>query len=166
MRPLITPRLRLEFVTAALARIAGHGRPALEAAIGARLPSVWEGDYVFARSRWVLVDSPPIHALIVRREDALVVGEVRFEAVETDVYEIGYAVGAPFRREGIATEAGGALIAWLDQTVGAQKIVAGCAMGNRASVRTLRRLGFELDGSARRGQAFWWIWAPGGLPGY
>ena len=35
-------------------------------------------------------------------------------------------------------------------------------MNNKASIRTLRRLGFELDGSSARGNAFWWVRRPGG----
>jgi RimJ/RimL family protein N-acetyltransferase len=50
----------------------------------------------------------------------------------------------------------GAVIAALEDH-GATHIIAGCDMKNVASVRTLRRLGFTLDGSIARADAFWWV---------
>jgi RimJ/RimL family protein N-acetyltransferase len=165
MTSLTTSRLRLEFVTPALARIAEHGRTPLEAALGARLHEAWDGSYVFRRTRRVLVDEAPIHALVVWQVAATVIGEVRFEPLQEGVFEIGYAIAAPFRRQGFATEAVGRLVRWLDQEKAARTIVAGCDMANKPSVRTLRRLGFELDGADQASKAFWWVWAPEGLGG-
>jgi RimJ/RimL family protein N-acetyltransferase len=164
MTALTTPRLRLEFVTPELARIAGQGRAALEAALGARIGEDWSGGYVFQRSRRVALDDHPIHAVIILKAEALVVGELRFEPLDDGVFEIGYAVATPYRRRGIAVEATARLLAFLQDEAAAARIVAGCGMANIASVRTLRRLGFELDGSSARARAFWWIWAPERAP--
>lgn len=165
MTSLRTPRLRLEFVTPALARLAAHGRAPLEAAIGARVHEAWIGDHVFRTGPRVLVSEAPRHALVILEAEGLLVGDLRFEVVGEGVFEIGYAIAPGYRRQGLATEAAGRIIRWLDEDVGALRIIAGCAMANRASVRTLRRLGFDLDGSSRDGDAFWWVWSPAGPGG-
>jgi ribosomal-protein-alanine N-acetyltransferase len=69
--------------------------------------------------------------------------------------EIGYSVAPPWRRRGLATEGAGAVLDWLFEEAGARRALAGCDLGNRASVRTLRKLGFWLDGAAAG--AFWWV---------
>jgi len=96
----------------------------------------------------------------VHRSDNVVVGDVRFEPSlqAPDEVEIGYGVALSYRRQGYATEAAGAVIDWLFHEGGAAEIIAGCDRRNVASVRTLRRLGFWLDGSA--GRAFWWLLTP------
>jgi RimJ/RimL family protein N-acetyltransferase len=158
---LVTPRLRLVPVTDETVRAAARGKAALERAIGATIPEGWRGEYVFERGRRSAVRDRPRHALVVRSADNVLVGEVRFEPLpqttrfEED-WEIGYAIAAPFRRQGYASEATGAVLDWLEGE-GVERIVAGCHMKNVASVRTLRKLGFELDGSSARQSAFWWV---------
>lgn len=161
---LATARLRLVPVTEDVVRAASRGKAALEGAIGATIPEGWRGDYVFERRRRAAVRDMPRHALVVRASDNMLIGEVRFEALpqttsfEED-WEIGYAIAPAFRRQGFAVEAVEAVIEWLEAQ-GADRIVAGCHMKNVASVRTLRRLGFELDGSNARSSAFWWVRRP------
>jgi [ribosomal protein S5]-alanine N-acetyltransferase len=70
------------------------------------------------------------------------------------VVEIGYAILPAYRRQGFAVEAMTALIDELWQDAAIDTLIAGCDMKNIASIRTLRRLGFELD--ITRGRAFWW----------
>jgi RimJ/RimL family protein N-acetyltransferase len=162
---LETPRLRLLFVTPPIAQAAAEGQDGFARAINAEIDPDWRGGHIFERARRVLLDDRPVHALIILKRERLLVGELRFEPLREGVYEIGYAICPAHRRQRLATEAAAALIAWLDEGIGASRIVAGCAMSNKASVRTLRRLGFELDSSTKSG-AFWWTWAPAGLPGY
>lgn len=154
-RTLYTPRLRLEPVTGALTRAAGEGKAALERALGAEIDPGWREDHVFQRRR-VAVDDRPDHALVIHIDDARLIGEVRFEALrQGDGVEIGYAIVPAYRRQGFAVEAAEAVIAALE-AAGTPLIIAGCDMRNVASVRTLRRLGFHLDGSVARSRAFWW----------
>jgi [ribosomal protein S5]-alanine N-acetyltransferase len=162
--PLFTPRLRLEPVTARLAAAAREGERAFASVLNAQVPDDWRAaslDLIgrSARSSWGESD-PPIRAVVVHREDGCVIGDVRFEpSPQTqDEIEIGYSVAASRRRQGFAVEASGAVIDWLFQEGGGAEIIAGCDRRNLASVRTLRRLGFWLDG-ARRG-AFWWVLTP------
>jgi RimJ/RimL family protein N-acetyltransferase len=157
---LATARLRLVPVTDDLVRAAARGKAALERTLGATIPDGWRGDYVFERGRRAAVRDLPRHALIVRTADNVLIGEVRFEALPQTVrfeedWEIGYAIAPLYRRQGYAVEATEAVLGWLDD-LGVERVVAGCHMKNIASVRTLRKLGFTLDGSHARTSAFWW----------
>ncbi len=166
MRPLLAPlyteRLRLEPVTPALADAAARGDAALAARVQADL-GAWAPARVAAlagpRAAWGPPPAPT-HALIVSLEAARVIGDVRFEPTPrfAQTVELGYGVAAEFRQRGYATEAAGAVLDWLFTEGGAARVIAGCHRANAASVRVLRRLGFELDGSA--GTAFWWAITP------
>ncbi len=154
--PLHTARLRLEPVTGALTRAAGEGKAALELALDAEVDAGWRGEHVFGRAR-VAVDDRPRHALVIHEADRKLIGEVRFEPLRHgEGFEIGYAIVPAYRRQGYAVEAARAVIRALEDH-GANHIIAGCDMRNVASVRTLRRLGFTLDGSIARANAFWWV---------
>lgn len=153
---LRTARLRLEPVTGALTLAAGKGKAALEQALGAEVDAGWRGDHIFHRNR-LAVDDRPRHALVIHEADRRLIGEVRFEALRHgEGFEIGYAIVPAYRRQGYAVEATRAVIRALEDH-GASHIIAGCDMKNVASVRTLRRLGFTLDGSIARANAFWWV---------
>ena len=144
--PLHTARLRLEPVSGALTRAAGEGKTSLELALDAEVDAGWRGEHIFGRAR-VAVDDHPRHALVVHETDRKLIGEVRFEPLR---------VVPAYRRQGYAVEATRAVIGALEDQ-GATHIIAGCDMRNVASVRTLRRLGFTLDGSIARANAFWWV---------
>jgi RimJ/RimL family protein N-acetyltransferase len=62
--------------------------------------------------------------------------------------EVTYAVAAPFRRRGYATEAVGAFAAWTLTRPGCARLVARVLADNLGSRRLLERLGFGLDGVA------------------
>lgn len=158
VQPILTPRLRLEPVTRALALAAGEGRAAFSAAIGAVAPPDW-----CASSLDLVAHSgpaeAPVRAVAIHRGDGEVIADVRFEPPGraqshlADI-EIGYSVARGRRRQGYAVEATGAVMAALFEA-GAETILAGCDKDNLASIRTLRRLGFWLDSTPRR--TFWWV---------
>ncbi len=157
--PLLTPRLRIEPVTPALASAARRGQRAFAEAIGAAAPIEWVASSL---NQVACSAGPPAptRAVAVDRRDDVVVGDVRFEAPRRDQFEladveIGYSVAASRRRQGVAAEAAGAVIAWLFAEAGAETILAGCDKDNLASIRTLRRLGFWLDSNP--GRVFWWV---------
>jgi RimJ/RimL family protein N-acetyltransferase len=156
-RTLFTPRLRLEPVTAELSAIANDGVGALARTLEADIPSDWvRAGLPLVRQRHAPGAWRPIRCVAVHRAEQVVVGDIRFERIRSDdeVYEIGYAIIPAYRRQGLAVEAAGRVIDWLFGEARAALVIAGCDRKNRGSVRTLRKLGFWLDGS--RGSAFWW----------
>lgn len=161
-KPLWTARLRLEPMTPALAEAAASGPVALADALNADIPEAWAptGLRLLAQVRRASA-AAPIRAVIVHSGEERVIGDVRFEpALLADAtVEIGYEIISAYRRQGYATEATRRVIDWLFDEAGVETVIAGCHMRNRASVRTLRKLGFLLDG-ARRGRAFWWVMTP------
>lgn len=56
--------------------------------------------------------------------------------------EIGYGLAPAARGEGLGTEAVGVLVAWAERQAGVRRVVARTRVGNDASRRLLRRLGF------------------------
>lgn len=160
-RPIRTARLRLEPLTRPLADAAQRGATAFADALDADIPDEWigNGNHLAALARrrsWAL--DTPTHAVVIHRADERVIGDIRFEPVSgvPDTLELGYGIAAAYRRKGYAYEASKAILDYQFDHAGVQRVIAGCDMRNAASVRTLRKLGFWLDG-ARRGQAFWWI---------
>jgi [ribosomal protein S5]-alanine N-acetyltransferase len=163
MQPILTPRLRLEPVTPALASAARAGPGAFADTIGARVPEDWRHTSLAlvaraAGSAWG--PAAPTRVVAIHRSEGAVVGDLRFEPPgpgqrELGQVEIGYSVAASRRRQGYAVEAGQALIGWLFAEAGAETILAGCDQDNLASIRTLRRLGFWLDSNP--GRNFWWV---------
>lgn len=59
--------------------------------------------------------------------------------------EIGYGLAPSVRRRGLGTETVKALLAWV-RSQGATRVRAEVLPGNEASLRLLRRLGFDLAG--------------------
>lgn len=162
--PLLTPRLRLEPVTPALAMAARAGHEAFADVLGVHAPSDWVAASLglVARSASEAWGSEvmPTRVIAIHRDEFEIVGDVRFEPSlrARDEYEIGYGVARSRRRQGYATEATGAIIDWLFAEAAADSIIAGCAKDNLASVNTLRRLGFWLD--TNPGTVFWWLLNP------
>lgn len=158
--PILTPRLRLEPITPALAAAARAGADALASALGASAVRDWAGASLALVGRsapdW---SAAPIRALVVRSADRSIIGDVRFEpSTRANCLEIGYSIARSERRRGYAGEAAGAIVDWLLFEAGEKRLIAGCDRRNVGSVRVLRRLGFWLDG-AERG-AFWWLLTP------
>lgn len=56
---------------------------------------------------------------------------------------LGYGLAVPARRQGLGTEAVAVLCAWAEAQPGVQRLVAEVHVGNEASRRLLRRLGFQ-----------------------
>jgi len=158
--PLFTQRLRLEPITRALGHAAADGPEALASALNADVPREWAtgGMRLLAAARrnaWE--NAATTRAIVIHEGDARIIGDIRFEpiALAPDTIEIGYGIIALYREQGFAVEASARIMAWLFDEARVTRVIAGCDMRNRASVRTLRRLGFWLDG-AKRGRAFWW----------
>lgn len=162
--PLLTQRLRIVPVTPALAAAARESHGAFARALDAEVPPDWSSSSMAlvgrsAHPAWG-PGLAPMRAVVIHRNANVVIGDIRFEPSlqAQDEVEIGYEIVHSFRRQGFCTEATGTVIDWLFREGGAAEIVAGCDRRNVPSVKTLRKLGFWLDGSA--GRAFWWVLTP------
>ncbi len=161
---LHTQHLRLEPMTAGLARAAAAGATALADALDADIPHEWapNGMRMLSAVRRAGWASPaPTRAIVIHKADERVIGDIRFEPAPLmkNTIEIGYGILPLYRRHGYASEATGRIIDWLFEKGEVETVIAGCDMKNTASVRTLRKLGFLLDG-ARRPGAYWWVMTP------
>ncbi|MAN74801.1 MAG: GNAT family N-acetyltransferase [Henriciella sp.] len=63
-------------------------------------------------------------------------------------FEIGYWLAPPFWGQGLATEAGHALVSWLEESCGAKQFTSGYFADNPASGRVLEKLGFRKSHNA------------------
>ncbi len=91
---------------------------------------------------------------------------------EDATWELGYWFGMPYWGLGFASEAGGALMDWARDQLGAKVFVAGHFADNPASGNVLRKLGFvrtgaqDLFGLARQqtSPAERYVWPDGATP--
>ncbi len=102
-----------------------------------------------------LADTDHVFALMHGEIFAGLIGAHRSASI--DPFEIGYWLVPDAWGQGLCTEAGLSLIAWLEQTRGARALVSGYFVDNAASGRVLRKLGFLPAGrwpmfSAGRGE--------------
>jgi len=150
---VLTDRLELFPLPCAAAAALPADREVAAEAIGAGLSPDWPAID--------LLDVLPMHAaagserahygvwVIVERATRMVVGDIGFfgpPGADATV-EIGYSVVPGSRRQGYATEAARALVAWAREQPGVDTVLAACEEGNTASIRTLERIGFSRCGS-------------------
>lgn len=72
-----------------------------------------------------------------------------------DRAELGYWIGVPFWRKGIATEAAREIVRYGFETLGLNRIFANCYVGNPASQRVLEKLGMKYEGRFRQHVRKW-----------
>jgi len=89
---------------------------------------------------------------IVRRSDRRLVGGIGLHHLDAlhQRAELGYWVGARFRRQGYAAEAARAVCALGFRRLGLHRIEARVFPGNAASVGVLRSVGFRREGRLRQ----------------
>lgn len=165
---LQSPRLRIAPATHQIVLAAMEGPDPLAALVGAQPAAGWRPAQIAEPKAGPMQGFAPNRAMVILKDENRIIGDVRFEPVGQGsrlTYEIGYGIAPAYRRQGYASEAMRQIIRWLDEDVGADEIVAGCHMENGASVRTLLKLGFLLDGSTPDRHAFWWIWEDWGRAG-
>ncbi|MGE5273814.1 MAG: GNAT family N-acetyltransferase [Verrucomicrobiota bacterium] len=144
MPDLETDRLRLHAVTAeeAGALHAGVLPEGWSYAEGYPLPDTRDGVGLFLRHG----DRDYGFHLVVRREDECVIGEIGFvEPPKGGSVTIGYAIVPSARRQGYATEAIEAVAEWSLAQRDVTCVRAQTLPDNEASIRALRRAGFEED---------------------
>ena len=67
---------------------------------------------------------------------------------DTDEVELGYLLDAPWQGQGYASEAAAALVTWGFEALALPRIVALALPEHAASLRVMRRLGMQPDGTA------------------
>jgi ribosomal-protein-alanine N-acetyltransferase len=169
MLQIETARLRLVPCSVAAAQAAKTDRARLAAELGMRVPDDWPAED--------LRDFLPIYARIVDEQTAdqgwgiwlillpsaqSLIGDIGFKGPpdDLDTVEVGYSVLPAFQRQGHASEAARALVAWGLTQAGVRRIVANCHDDNAASIRVLEKAGMRQIG-VDRDELIWEILAEG-----
>jgi RimJ/RimL family protein N-acetyltransferase len=110
-------------------------------------------------ARWEARRSPDgaelwLNWVVRRRDDGRAVGLVQATVGDGDA-AIAWTVGTAFQRQGFATEAGHALIAWLRDTLGVPSIVGSVHPDNVASQTTAHRIGLRPTDRHHEGEVVW-----------
>ena len=92
--------------------------------------------------------------VVRRRDDTRAVGYVQATVGEGDA-AIAWVVGTAYQRQGFATEAGHALIAWLRDTLGVPLIVGSIHPDNIASQTAAHRIGLRPTDRQHEGEVVW-----------
>jgi RimJ/RimL family protein N-acetyltransferase len=87
------------------------------------------------------------------REDDELVGMVGLYRIGGGTGELGYWVARGARGRGLATEAAGAVVDWALGEAGLARVEWRAVVGNTASARAARSLGFHYEGMLRQGLA-------------
>jgi len=84
--------------------------------------------------------------LIIHREDARLVGSCGFKGPPepNGSVEIGYEIADAYQGQGLATESARALTEWAVRQSGVKNVVACTLAEENASVRILRKLGYQF----------------------
>ena len=155
MPQLITDRMALLPLPAQAAAALPEDRQGASRILDATLPSEWPAAD--------LLDVLPLQAaalpsderfgvwVMIERASRSVVGDIGFMGPpdEDGFVEVGYSVIPARRRNGYATEAARAIVAWALDQPHVKAVVAGCDRDNESSVRTLERVGFRRTGEAK-----------------
>lgn len=95
--------------------------------------------------------------LIVLRESREVIGSINLKGLprQNGDVEIGWGVSAEHRRQGIAVEAAGAVVAWVFSQAGVKRVIATIPEDNVASMRVAERLGMSLTQERKHDLPMW-----------
>ena len=110
-------------------------------------------------ARWEARRSPDgaelwLNWVVRRREDARAIGLMQATVGDGDA-AIAWTIGSAFQRQGFATEAGHALIAWLRETLGVQVIVGSIHPDNIASQTAAYRVGLRPTDRLHENELVW-----------
>lgn len=92
--------------------------------------------------------------VVRRRDDAQAIGFVQ-ATVGDGAAAIAWIIGTDFQRQGFATEAGHALIAWLRDVLGVPLIVGSIHPDNIASQIAAHRIGLRPTDRLHEGEVVW-----------
>lgn len=90
---------------------------------------------------------------IEERASCRVIGTCSYVSMDADykIAEIGYSILGELWNRGFATEAADALCGYAFNRIGVQRVFARVLPRNTASARVLRKLGFEFEGTQKKG---------------
>jgi RimJ/RimL family protein N-acetyltransferase len=116
-------------------------------------------------ARWEPRRSPDgaelwLNWVVRRRDDARAVGLVQATVGDGDA-AIAWTIGTAFQRQGFATEAGHALIAWLRDALAIPLIVGSIHPDNVASQIAADRVGLRPTDRRHEGEVVWEYMPPG-----
>lgn len=157
---LVTERLWLVPLPVQAAQVLPGDRQSAARALGAPLSSEWPAPELEGVLRRHARAAQAVERfgvwVMIEQASRTVVGDLGFHGPPDEVgtIEIGYAVVPSRRRRGYATEAAGALIAWVLSEPTVEAVVAGCKPDNVASIATLEGVGFHRTGQAN-GEIRW-----------
>jgi ribosomal-protein-alanine N-acetyltransferase len=156
MTPLIqTARLDVFPCPPQVARAAYGGKRQMETLLGSQISADWlDGE---ARSlltyyaQWLEHDPAMLGWglwLLKHRSDQVIFGSAGFKGKPnlSGQVEIGYGIGASYRRRGYTYEAAQALVNWAFQQPDVKRIVAESLPENAGSIRILEKLGMQRTG--------------------
>jgi len=149
---IVTERLVLRHLSIAMLEATGQGdRRKLESLLGVEVSDAWfeEADLAAWRRDDLLGDPgyAPWSLRAICMAGGGMVGHAGFhEQPAAGVAEMGYLVFPDHRRQGIAGEAIGGLMAWARKEAAIRRFVLSVAPGNAASIAIAGRLGFRHDG--------------------
>ncbi len=160
MTILITQRLELVPVTVPLVQaVLQDDRGEVSRLAGAKLPHPWPGrtliERAFSASIEAIKSDPGRRLwgdrLLITREghgERRVVGSVVFHGSpsEAGVVEVGYGIDAGSQGQGFATEGVQAQVDWALAQPGVRRVLATTLPWHTASVRVLKKVGFEPAG--------------------
>lgn len=116
--------------------------------------------------------APWLARAIVRRDDRAIVGLATFhgppginDLAAPQAAEVGYAVSAPYRNRGYATDTAKAMLAWAQREHGVRHFVSGIAPDNGPSLRVIDKLGFSPTGIVDDGELIFELHLEEGAPG-
>jgi [ribosomal protein S5]-alanine N-acetyltransferase len=160
VKPIRTNRLELVPLSSRfLDALLDGRREDAESAIGIELPPAWPDgpDLRFLRLRREQAREDPAREEWLPRAIALndrMIGHIGFHGPpgvngpkKPDALEVGYTVFEPFRRQGYATEAVVAILAWARDEHGVGHFIASVSPQNEPSLALVRRLGFRRTGT-------------------
>jgi [ribosomal protein S5]-alanine N-acetyltransferase len=115
------------------------------------MPDVAAAASIIARIRQRYRDRGGIRWAILDKADSSFVGTIGFNSINVSAHRavLGYEIARRAWGQGFATEAVRALVEFGHQRIGFNRIEAGVMLGNEASMRVLRKAGFEPEGIAR-----------------
>ena len=154
--PLETPRLRLrEFRQTDLDDVHAYGSdPRVSRFMdwGPNTPDIsreFLGKGLKSQEAWPRGD---VSLAIELRAEARVIGSIRLWVVDEGgrTAELGYSLHADYWRQGLATEAAGAMLAAGFRVLALHRIVATCNVRNRGSWAVMRKLGMRREARLRQ----------------
>jgi RimJ/RimL family protein N-acetyltransferase len=119
-------------------------------------------------TRWEARRSPDgaelwLNWVVRRRDDGRAVGCVQATVGDGDA-AMAWTIGTSFQRQGFATEAGHALIAWLRHSLKVPSIVGSIHPDNVASQTVARRMGLRPTERHHDGEVIWEYLPPDEMP--